>query len=89
MDTGKLAIGGFGAGAIKYTLLDGFVPNPGGGGTVNANLITMGYGTATAHKLVLDGFKANPGSGGGGEGTGGGLIFEGALTGMASLDGWL
>lgn len=29
-DTGKLAAEGYGAGAIKYVLLDGFVPNPSG-----------------------------------------------------------
>ena len=61
MDTGKLAISGFSAGAIKYTLLDGFVPNP--APLVNACLVTMGYGTANTHKLVLDGFVANPSAG--------------------------
>ncbi len=69
-DTGKIATEGYSAGAIKYVVLDGFIPNPGGGGgIVNACLATFGFGTANTHKFALDGFVANP-SGVGGIGAG-------------------
>lgn len=57
-DTGKIATGGFGAGAIKYVVLDGFVPSP--ATLVNACIVTMGFGAANTHKIALDGFVANP-----------------------------
>jgi hypothetical protein len=62
-DTGKIATEGYSAGAIKYVVLEGFVPNP--SAIVNANLITMGFGAATAFDLVLDGLVANPAVGSG------------------------
>lgn len=54
-DTGKIAIGGFSAGAIKYVALDGFIPNP-SGTTLNACIVSGGFGNANTHKLVIDGF---------------------------------
>lgn len=65
MDTGKVAIRGYEAGAIKYTALRGFVPNP-GAAIVNACVATRGFGTANTHKLALRGYVANAGGGGGG-----------------------
>jgi hypothetical protein len=53
-DTGKIAVEGFSAGAIKYVVLQGFVPNP--SGTVNACLVTLGFGAANSHKVALLGF---------------------------------
>jgi hypothetical protein len=40
MDTGKLAIQGYSAGAIKYVLLDGFVPHPITPGTAAGGVFT-------------------------------------------------
>ncbi len=77
-DTGKIARGGYGAGAIKYVVLDGFIPNP-SGGIVNACLATFGFGTANTHKLALDGFTANPISGGTGAGVSRGLVVNNVM----------
>jgi hypothetical protein len=55
-DTGKIAIEGFSAGAIKYVVLQGFVPNPAGPSALQACLATLGFGTANAHKVALLGF---------------------------------
>lgn len=57
-DTGKIAVRGYGAGAIKYVALRGFVPNP--AAIVSACLATRGFGTANTHKVALRGFVANP-----------------------------
>lgn len=82
-DTGKLAAEGYGAGALKYMVLDGFSPNP--VGPLVACLASMGMGAASIHaRFALDGFAANPGSGGGGSGATGGCIFGGAV-----ITGWL
>lgn len=56
-DTGKIATEGFGAGAIKYVVLEGF--NTNAGGTVNACLVTLGFGVANIHKIALLGFVPN------------------------------
>jgi hypothetical protein len=53
-DTGKIATEGFGAGAIKYVVLQGFNTNV--IGTVNACIVTMGFGLSNAHKIPLIGF---------------------------------
>ncbi len=53
-DTGKIAIEGFSAGAIKYVVLQGFNTNV--TGTVNACLVTLGFGLANTHKIALLGF---------------------------------
>lgn len=53
-DTGKIAIEGFSAGAIKYVVLQGFNTNV--TGTVNACLVTLGFGVSNAHKIALIGF---------------------------------
>ncbi len=74
-DIGKITTDGFGAGAIQYVVLGGFVPNP-GSGIVDAGLVTHGFGTANAHRPVLFGFVANPGGGGGASGF---CIFGGAI----------
>lgn len=86
-DTGKIATGGFGAGAITYVALGGFAPNPGGVGGVNACLVTMGFGAATDANLTLLGFAANPGAA---PAVGGaGSILGGAILTGAPRDGWL
>jgi hypothetical protein len=54
-DTGHIAIEGFKAGAIKYVVLEGFVPNP-LSFTLNACIVTMGFGIANTHKVALLGF---------------------------------
>ena len=64
-DTGKIVTKGLHAGAIKYLVLKGLVPNP-GGSTLNASYVTRGLGAANSHKLVLHGLSTNPGGGGGG-----------------------
>lgn len=61
-DTGKIVVEGFGAGAIKYVVLDGYNTNP--AAPLTANLITMGFGTPGG-RLVLDGFSAVAGASGG------------------------
>jgi hypothetical protein len=75
MDTGKVAVRGYGAGAIKYVALRGYVPNP-PTTTLVACLATRGFGIANTHRKALRGFVANPGGGGGG--TGVFYIFGGA-----------
>lgn len=60
-DTGRIVTEGFGAGAIKYVLLEGYSPNPAAPPT--ANIIDMGFGTPGG-RLVLDGFWPAAGSGG-------------------------
>lgn len=54
MDTGKIAIRGYEAGAIKYTVLRGYITNP--GGIIHACLATRGYGLANTHKLAIRGY---------------------------------
>ncbi len=75
-DTGKIATSGFGAGAIKYVVLDGFIPNP-GGSIVNACLVTMGFGASNAHKIPLLGLVGGTSSSGGGFCMFGGAIITG------------
>lgn len=75
-DTGKIVTKGLHAGAIKYLVLRGLVPNP-GGSSLNAMYVTRGLGNATARKLVLRGLSTNPGGSGGG--TGAFCIFGGTV----------
>lgn len=64
-DTGKLAIEGYSAGAIKYMVLDGLVPST--SGPLSACLASEGYGQSamTRGRVLLDGFVTNPSSGSG------------------------
>lgn len=59
-DTGKIVTKGLHAGAIKYVVLKGLVPNPSGATPVNACFITKGLGAANRHKKVLFGLSTNP-----------------------------
>jgi hypothetical protein len=59
-DTGKIVTKGLHAGAIKYVVLKGLVPNPSGVTSVNACFITKGLGVANRHKKVLFGLSTNP-----------------------------
>lgn len=63
-DTGKIVTKGLHAGAIKYVVLKGLVPNP-SSSTLNACLISRGLGITNRHKLVLRGLATNPISGSG------------------------
>lgn len=56
-DTGHVTIRGFKAGAIKYTALRGYVPNP-AASTLNACLVSRGFGIANTHKPALRGYVA-------------------------------
>ena len=75
-DTGKIATEGFGAGAIKYVVLQGFNTNV--TGTVNACLVTLGFGVANTHKIALLGFV---GAGAGPTSAGAFPIFGGTVIG--------
>ncbi len=73
---GKIPKFGFGAGAKKYVVLDGFSTHP---TTVGQPRIpTLGFGSSAGARLTLLGFVANP-VGGGGGGVAGGWIFGDAV----------
>lgn len=59
-DTGKLAVEGFSAGAIKYVTLLGFIPTGPIGSTLVPCLVSMGFGNNAIPKITLHGFAANP-----------------------------
>lgn len=82
-DTGKLVTGGLHAGAIKYLVLDGLIPNP-AATSLQACLVTGGLGIANLHKLLLDGLVCNPG--GGGISSGGFPVFGGSIISAAPWD---
>lgn len=83
-DTGHVAIRGYKAGAIKYTVLRGYVPNP-GSVTLNACITTRGFGNFQAkHRPALRGFTSG-GGGGGGTGSGAFEIFTGAIFGVPGM----
>lgn len=68
---GKIPKFGFGAGAKKYVVLEGFSTHP---TTVGQPRIpTLGFGSSAGARLTLLGFVASPGGGGGG----GGRVFWG------------
>jgi hypothetical protein len=57
-DTGKIVTKGLHAGAIKYVVTKGLVPNP-SASTLIACMISKGYGITNRHKLVLRGLATN------------------------------
>lgn len=81
-DTGKIATVGFGAGAIKYVVLEGFLSSA---GVVVACLATFGFGTANTHKIPMLGFVG----GGSTPVSGAYCIFGGSILTSTPGDGWL
>jgi len=72
-DTGKIVTKGLHAGAIKYVVTKGLVPNP-SSSTLIACMISRGYGITNRHKLVLRGLSTNAAAPGA---SSGGWIFGG------------
>lgn len=78
-DTGKIVTKGLHAGAIKYVVTKGLVPNP-SSSTLIACFITKGLGIQSRRRPVLHGMATNPASGS----TGGQSLFGGYV-----ITGWL
>lgn len=59
-DTGKIVTKGLHAGAMKYVVLKGLVPNPSASPLI-ACVVSRGFGITNRHKLVLRGMATNAG----------------------------